>query len=502
MPAVPPSPPRSTEDGWLAVIRRLAILIALYAVPVTALIQPVGDWDIWWHIRTGEWIEQEGRLPTTDPFSSYGEGRRWYAYSWLFELLVERLHRQFGLSGILLYRIVLGLTLAVAVHALIARREPRFVRATFLTGLTFFALTPLLQERSWMFSLVLYVVTLGVVLSMREGRGGRAVWLLPILYALGANLHVQFLNGLLLLGLACAAPVIDLLLRRETLADTAATAGTRAWWRLVALTGTCAAATLLNPYHVRLYLVVIELPTQAGVYQLIMELLPLSFRTPQDWAILALFALAVFTLGRRRRLGAFEVLLLAGSAYLSFRARRDLWCVVLASVAVLVGERPELPASARFRLTWTRMLVVAAGVAVVIAGLAWKRQLTESHMREVVAERFPEAAARQIEAAGYRGRLFSTYGWGGYLIWRLPSCQVALDGRANLHGDERIRQAMDTESGHPAWKDNADLHAAGYVILPAASPLGQILRCDDRFELVWKDKVAVVFRNTRPRQQS
>jgi hypothetical protein len=501
MPAAPPSPPSATEEGWLAVIRRLVILIALYAIPVTALIQPVGDWDIWWHIRTGEWIEQEGRLPTTDPFSSYGEGRRWFAYSWLFELLVERLHRQFGLSGILLYRVVLGLTLAVAVHLLIARHEPRFVRATFLTGLAFFALTPLLQERSWMFSLVFYVVTLGVVLSMREGRVGRTVWLLPVLYALGANLHVQFLNGLLLLGLACAAPVIDWLLRRQTPGEGAATVGTRAWWRLVALTGTCAAATLLNPYGVRLYLVVIELPTQAGVYQIIMELLPLSFRTPQDWAILALFALAVFTLGRRRRLGAFEVLLLAGSAYLSFRARRDLWCVVLASVAVLVGERPELPATVRFRLTLPRLLVVAAGVAVVIAGLAWKRQLTESHMREVVAERFPEAAAHQIETAGYQGRLYSTYGWGGYLIWRLPSCKVALDGRANLHGDERIRDAMETEAGHPDWKKNADLHAAGYVILPAASPLGQILRYDDRFEFVSGDKVAVVFRNIKPRQE-
>jgi hypothetical protein len=474
------------------------MLIALYAIPVSALLNPVGDWDVWWHIRTGDWIEANGTVPTTDHFSTYGEGRRWYAYSWLFEVLVARLYRHLGLSGILLYRVVLGLALAVAVHALIARREPRFVRATFIAGLALFALTPVLQERSWMFSLLFYVLTLGAVLSLREGSAGRVVWLLPLLYVLGANLHVQFVNGLALLGLACAAPVIDGLLGRVP-TDGAATAGTRAWWRLVILTAVCTVATLLNPYHVRLYQAVIELPTQAGVYQLISELLPLSFRFPQDWAILLLFAAAVFTLGRRQRLSAFEVLLLAGSAYLSFRARRDLWCVVLASVVVLVGERPSPPPEeARFPITWRRALAVAAGVAVLMIALGWWRQLTEDHMRKAVADKFPEGAASAIEAEGYKGPLFNTYGWGGYLIWRLRDCKVAIDGRANLHGDERIEESMKTQAGFPVWEDNPDLKAAGYVILPADSPLGQILRRDARFCLVSEDKVAVVFRNMDP----
>ena len=76
-----------------------------------------------------------------------------------------------------------------------------------------------------MFSLLFYTLTLDVVLSLREGRGRRIVWLLPLLYALWANLHIQFVNGFFLLGLACAAPIVDRVFRLGVSDDTAATAG-------------------------------------------------------------------------------------------------------------------------------------------------------------------------------------------------------------------------------------------------------------------------------------
>ncbi len=500
-PVVPARGPTAPAAGREATLRRLALWIALYAIPVTVLINPVQDWDLWWHLRTGDWIVEHGAVPQTDPFTTYGEGRPWVAYSWLFELLLAGLYAHLGLAGIFVYRLVLGLAFFVAVHALIARHEPRFFRATLLAGLAFFALSPLLQERSWLFSLLFYTLTLDAVLTLREGGGGRAVWLLPVLFALGANLHIQFVNGLFLLGLACAAPIIDRLFRLRVPDDSAATAATPAWWRLVALTAACAAATLLNPYHVRLYVAVLELPTQTGAYELISELQSLSFRFPSDWVFLVLFVAAVFVLGRRRKLSAFDFLLLGTSAYLAFRARRELWCLVLASVAVLVERRgAPLPERDLFRLTWRRGLVVAAALAVLAGVLAWKRDLTETHLRAKVAERFPEAAARFVEEQGYEGPLYNNYNWGGYLIWRLPHLKAVIDGRANLHGDARMRQSVRTQCGLPGWDRDPDLMNARIAFVPAESPLAQILERDDRFRChrVYKDDLALVFYNPDP----
>jgi GNAT superfamily N-acetyltransferase len=194
------APARRASRG--EVTRRLLMVIALYAIPAVMVMRPVTDPDIWWHLRTGQWIVEHGAVPTTDPFSSFGLGKPWVAYSWLFELLVYGLYRGLGLGGILLYRVVLTLAVALSVHRLVAKREPRFAVALGLVGAALLALLPLMNERPWLFTILFSALTLDVVLDLRAGRSTRAAWLLPPLFALWANLHIQFVYGLFLLALA------------------------------------------------------------------------------------------------------------------------------------------------------------------------------------------------------------------------------------------------------------------------------------------------------------
>ena len=259
--------------------------------------QPVVDPDIWWHLRTGQWIVDHGTVPTTDPFSAYGQGKTWIAYSWLFEVLVYGLHHWLGLKGIVLFRVVIGLALLAAVHRLISRREPRFVRGTVLAALAFVALSFLFRERSWLFSILFYTITLDVVLELRQGRPNRGVLLLPLLFAFWANIHVQVVNGFVLLGLACVAPLLDRILGLTRSGEHADTAGTRSWWTLVGVTGACVLSTLLNPYGIRLYVPVMELPSQTGAFKLIAELQSPSFRKVPEWVMLVLAGLAASCAG-------------------------------------------------------------------------------------------------------------------------------------------------------------------------------------------------------------
>src|SRR5262249_17637666 len=203
----------------------------------------------WWHRRTGQLFFEHGTVPTTDPFSQYGleTGRPLVAYSWGFDVLVYGLHRALGAEGIFLGRAALTLAVLLALHRLLAKREPRFLVAAAVMGLAVLALLLLLTERPWLFTILFATLTLDVVLDLREGRPARGAWLLPVLFALWANLHIQFVHGLFLLGLACAAPLIDRVLGRDTAAGDAARAGSPGWWRLVALTAACAAATVLTP---------------------------------------------------------------------------------------------------------------------------------------------------------------------------------------------------------------------------------------------------------------
>ena len=280
-------------------LRRLLILIALYAIPAIAVVQPVGDFDIWWHLRTGQWIVEKSAVPLTDPFSSFGQGKPWVAYSWLFEVLVYGLYTRIGLYGIVLFRALMALAIAVAVHCLVAKREPRFLVATVLAALAFLALAPLMIERPWLFTILFFTLTLGAILDLRAGRHSVQVWVLPIVYVLWANLHIQFVYGLFVLGLACTAPVLDCLIGRGQSGRPAGAYASREWWQLVALSLACAAATLVNPYHTRLYAVVLDYATQPAAFKLVSEHRAMDFRGSVDWIVLGLAGSAAFALGRR-----------------------------------------------------------------------------------------------------------------------------------------------------------------------------------------------------------
>jgi hypothetical protein len=473
-------------------LRRLMIWVALYAVSAAVMASPVRDADLGWHLRTGEWVIAHGTVPTTDPFSTYGEGRPWVAYSWLFEVLAYGLYRALGFTGILLLRVVVALAALATVHRLIARREPRFVVATALAALAFVTLWPLMTERPWLFTVLFSVLTLDAVLALRAGSAARSVWLLPVLYALWANLHIQFIYGLAFLGLACVAPVFDRLLRRPTSGTHADTIGTPAWRRLVVLAAACALATLLNPYGARLYAVVWEYASQSAAYRIMHELQPLDFGDVHSWPVLVLFALAAFSLGRRPCLSSFDVLLLAGTAYASFHTRRDLWFVSLAALAILTtGPRRAVDPARRFVPPCWGLPFVASGVMAFFLAVTFHRGLSEAAHREAMAAEFPEGAVAFLKDHPQPGPLFNDMDWGGYLIWNLRELPVSIDGRTNLHGDDRLRHHVQTTAGiHPL--EDSDLAAARLVIIRTDGPLPELLTGSGRFAIVYQDGLATV----------
>ena len=502
-PAADASDPAGARTGERSEVSessslRLLMLLTLYAIPLVVALRPVAspviDPDIWWHLRVGQWVVEHRAVPHTDPLS-YPLDKPWVAYSWLYEVLVCTLHAGLGLFGIVGFRVALALAVVAAIHRLVARREPRFLPAVGLSAAASLAVAGLFSERPWLFTILLGTLTLDVVLDLRAGRRTLLAWLLPVLFALWANLHIQFVYGLLLLALACVAPLLDSTLGGgKAEGEGAARLGSPGWLRLVGLSAACFLATLLNPYGLHLYGVVVEYATQPGPFRFVNELKALEFREVGDWVVLALTAAAFFALGRRRNLSTFDLLLLAGATFLAFRARRDLWLVVVAALAVLASAGPGTAGAAeRFVLSGRRRLLLAGGLVAVAALTAWARDLSPANLRRSVAGVFPAQAAAVVAARGDAGPLFNDFNWGGYLSWALPHLPVVLDGRTNLHGDERIVRLGNTWAGGPGWQRDPDLCAAGVVIAPADSPLAALLQRDARFVSVHDDPVARVF---------
>ena len=73
-------------------------------------------------------------------------------------------------------------------------------------------------------------------MDLRAGLGSHRACLLPLVFVLWANLHIQFIYGLLVLGLGCVAPLFDALLARRR----KDVAGPAFSWKFLLLTAGCA----------------------------------------------------------------------------------------------------------------------------------------------------------------------------------------------------------------------------------------------------------------------
>jgi len=469
---------------------QLTLVTLVYLLTSVQAMLPIDDPDVWWHLRTGEWIVRAGSVPTTDPFSSFGYQKPWIAYSWLFELILYGVHSVLGLQGIVLFTVGLALLIALALHRLVRAAKLSFRSEIIITAMGLACMKSLMTPRPWLFSIVFFIIELDLLLEFRRSGTIRPLYWLPVLFFFWANIHVQFVYGLAVLFLVLAEPLIVRLVGSPGSADPKVPGVDR---RLVVVLALSTIATVATPYHVFIYRPVFDYATQTAVFQNIAELHPLFFRNPVDWIFLALMLTASCVLGWRRETGPFPYLLLAAGALLSFRARRDVWVGAVAAVAVVSNRQAIRVAADHLEFSAAQILAVVVSIAIALLGAARLRNITERELQAHVKKTFPADAVAFVRGQNFASPLYNYLDWGGFLIWSLPEFKVSMDGRTNLQGEERIEANLAVWAGHPGWASDAELAGAKLIIAELGRPLTALLRGDTRFRLVYEDKTAAVF---------
>ena len=451
---------------------------------------PIDDPDIWWHLRTGQWIVARGHVPIEDPFSIFGEGKPWIAYSWLFEVLVYGLYKYFGLSGLVAFTVTMSLVVALTIHLLLRRARLTFVVEVLLLGAIFASLKPLLSPRPWLFTILFTAMELLVVLNLRRSWKLIPALVLPMLFVLWTNLHIQFVYGLAILAFLAVESIVHRFASSNLPHnDGRALTVTHSFLLL----GSCLVATLVNPYHYGVYQAILEYVMQSGAFQNISELHPMFFRSLAEWLVLSLTLTGAFILGWQRRWNIFYLSLFVMASFFAFRAHRDTWFMALVVAAIVSEFASTENYDDFFDFTKERVAALILSLFVCLYALSHIRDVSENFLAKVVELRFPVQAVKFIKSSQLPGPIYNSLDWGGYLIWSLPELPVAVDGRTNLHGDERIASSVAMWDGRIAWEKNPELLRARLIIAQAGKPLTYLIRGDPRYRLVYEDKTALVF---------
>jgi hypothetical protein len=423
-------------------------------------------------------------------------GKPWIAYSWLFELIVFGLYQRLGYLGLILYVYFAAILITVFVHRLVKRVEPRLAYSIGLTAVALFAMAPVLQPRPWLLTILFFIVEFDLLLAVRKSRNYRQLYLLLPVFVLWTNIHVQFVYGLFLLGLATLEqPVIQLLKKSHPDLDDSYALPPRL---MSLITAACMIATLVSPYHIKIYAVLLDIFRQAGLYDPLSELKSMEFRTMPDFFALMLTLVAAYSLGRSRNIKVFWIVLFVVSTILSFRSRRDVWFATTIAVVMIPLMFSTIRTSQTYVLSAVQKLIIITAVVVLLFPTARASHAREDELQLAVANTFPVDAANFVEQQGYSGPIYNYYDWGGYLMWRFPNLLVSIDGRNQVHDMDRLRHYMGIWNGAPGWASDPELSSARLVIAEKVLPLSQLLRLDPRFKLVYEDELATVFVSQTP----
>lgn len=229
----PGEQPAHESGGWSAKAAKAAAWVMLALLGIALGWHEIGSPDIGFHLSTARWIVENGRLPTTDPFTWTVSDHAYIDLQWLFQLLCYGLERVGGATPLA----ILTTVLTLGFMGLLAKRTAREFGALPTTAaflLLLFALGNNWEIRPHLLSWVLGSCLLLVFEEYARGNR-RWLWTMPIIMVVWVNCHSLFILGVVILG----AYALGELLR-----------GRQADRRMLLWAGGAAAACLLNPYHI------------------------------------------------------------------------------------------------------------------------------------------------------------------------------------------------------------------------------------------------------------
>jgi hypothetical protein len=254
--------------------------------------------------------------------------------SWAYDVLLAAAYKIFGLRAIPLLLMFFKVGLAVLTFWLAREAKASFWAAVSLSAVAQYVIA-ISQSLPYALSMIFFGIELLLLESSRKTGNVKRLYALPALFLLWANLHPLFILGLLLLILFVISTWIESWPRRSAVNWLDREIRPLARPPVLLVSACSLLAAIVNPYTFHLFPAAYRTLYSAAGFSYFAEMRAMSFRQPQDYALMLLIMAAFLALGRRRSLRVFELLALTGATLLGFRVQREAWMAALIAVAIL-----------------------------------------------------------------------------------------------------------------------------------------------------------------------
>ena len=481
-------------------LRRAAPILALALLTLLVCMTKYADYDLWWHLKLGETIFSAKTMPWVDTFSYTVAGRHQFTGEWLADLVIFLTFNFGGFLGLNLLKASLLLIAGFFLYKLVMQSSSAakgaFATAVVTLLLTLFAVRFRLFVRPYLFSLPFLSLFLYMVERWRSGLHDRLIYLLIPAMLLWANMSVGAVFGIFLIGVATLLDIIE----RKSL-------------KLAPLLLLAIAASLANPETYRLYTLALDLTsdpyrTLIGEYQPITAdmLFGSGLRYTLCFQVLALGGIIYLALYRGWK-NLLQLILFSFLLYESFRQIRlvELFSIVAAPCFALFLTRtapflPEIPT--RLRAFANPLLAVFT-----LALIPWTVFNSPVYTFGIGAKEgaFPEKALQFLDQQKISGKMFNSYGFGGYAIWRANNRPVFIDGRyRRVYTPDEYGEYKGIIDSADSWKKAEAEHGFDYALLEYDLMSGRFpshLMSNPDWALVYWDNHSLLYLKRTPERK-
>lgn len=468
--------------------RLLWIVLAIAGISAVAfyLLGQIFDPDFFWHLKTGEWIWQHKALPVTDPFSINPPSiptlhQKFILNSyWLSQLIMFACYAIAGWPGIIILRFLLAGLVILILARRCDFRDIGVVALLILVAIQF--LEEYTLDRPQLMSFVCFTLLILMIDRFTENRSEQPhpaifVSALSLLMLVWANLHGGYFVGQLVLVLVVITEGIKFF--HPSLCPMS-----RHRYKNLLIAVTAALLfSLINPNIIsgirEMFFVISSNSFTASINKEYFSLLQKWRDTGSPTVFISCFIalLVIFAAGRSyKSLDITTLAILACTGFFGYMHVRY-FPFFMAAALPFIAQR--LGSGIYGFVSRTVIILAAIGSLYFFAvEKTWNRH-NLYRQSWVSAKSFPVAAADFMAERHVRGGVFSSYHWGGYLIWKLgPDAKLFTDSRnMDLKRFFELKYCEDMgleNNEHDLyWQKLFDTYDISYAVLERINSYGQ-----------------------------
>lgn len=397
-------------------------------------IRSVSDFDVWYHLKAGEYNFTHRTVLRHDIFSFLAPGAEWISHSWLAEVIF---YLVYDYAGGIWGLIVFSALSAVLTYFIVLRTAKLKGGSSFFSALLVLPMGYLTFElfvpRPQIFSYVFLVLLIYFLERWRRREDSKIFFLIPVLMLFWANTHASAILGFFVVSAYASSVAINYFIKKGF-------SGIFGKIKAPFLVSFFSLAVLFaNPsgYKAPLYFYIVAPWNKIWS---ITEWFSLSHFLNILQARIFILLMVVFLLAyvidqiKKKQLNFFDWILISAISvlpWLSIRHVAYFPIVALPLAAEIMAGFPKI--LERLKISPSRFAFGAMALILLIYFIALNNLPSEPINTKVI----PVRAVDFMEKHEIKGPIFNRPSSGGYLIWRLwPKERVFTDGRVDVYRGE------------------------------------------------------------------